>query len=335
MRYGKWFIFIFFFLFCAIPSFCLAESPSGLGSSYRNSDGSIISIPFDSDMIIAVTELAQRLQSSDLVRSASVLVPPGGTPQLILIGDPTTLQNAYALAHHLFFNKTEKHLVVINATLTELSITNSSDIGLDLAPSISGNISLTWDNIAGTKQGNLQANLPDIFMLNKSLSKGDILMSSEIYTPNGVKAEISNTKNVPIFSTDKLGNVQTQFQNLETTVSVTPIISSYNSDKPDESSIRVDVVVKVSTVSGNRVSKGVSAPEYSVKTMTTTRLLRANNQKNIVGIFSSDDKISSTSGIPILSDLPLLKYLFSQKSSQKQKTAAVLTLSVYLLPNQP
>jgi type II secretory pathway component GspD/PulD (secretin) len=332
-------IIIALFGIFAVPVIGFSENASNNEFSYHNSDGSIVSISFDTDMIIAATELAQKMQTSGLVRLATVLVPPGTAPQLILIGEPANLQNAYALVKHLFLNKTDKHLVVINATLTEITLTNSSDIGLNLVPSIGGNISLTWDNTSNTSQGNVQVNvqgnLPDIILLNKSLNKGDVLMSSEVYTPNGVKAEISNIKNVPIFSTDKLGNVQTQFQNLETSVSVTPIISSYNSDKPDESLIRVDVIVKVSTISGNHMNKGVSAPEYSVKTMTTTRLLRANNQRNVVGIFSSDEKLNSTSGIPILGELPLLKYLFSEKSSQKQKNAAVLTLSVYLLPNQP
>jgi general secretion pathway protein D len=168
--------------------------------------------------------------------------------------------------------------------------------------------------------------------LNDTLNKSKVLVFSEVYTPNGIKAQISNVKSVPTFATDSSGNVQTQYQNLETSISVVPTIIKYNADKPQESLVRVDVDVKVSIVSDTETFRNYSAPEYSAKTMSTTRILTADNQSNVIGTFITDSDIKTVSGVPILGKLPLLRYLFSKENKEKMRNTAVLTLSVMNVP---
>ncbi|HWR30129.1 MAG TPA: hypothetical protein VN631_09885, partial [Negativicutes bacterium] len=65
---------------------------------------------------------------------------------------------------------------------------------------------------------------------------------------------------------------------------------------------------------------------------STTRILTADNQSNVIGTFITDSDLKTVSGVPILGKLPLLRYLFSKENKEKMRNTAVLTLSVRLLP---
>ncbi len=342
-------IIIFFILQFAVllPSTGLfaangqAESPPENLNCVLNSNGTVAIIPLNSNSVSAAKEFVQQLQTCNVIPvAAMVFAPPGATPYMILSGRQPDVQQALSLLQRLLPYQSPAYLIVIAASLQELTHSLSHYIGLNPVPSITGKTTTDWSktnnspNVRSDTQ-HLEATFSDILALNDGLNNSKVLVSSEVYTPNGIKAQISNVKNVPIFSTDTQGNVQTQFQTLETSIAVVPTIIEYNEEKPEESIVRVDVDVKVSIISSTSSYKNTSAPEYSVKTMTTTRMLPANNQRFIIGTFIADSDTKSISGIPILGKIPLLKYLFSQEHTDKQRNTAVLTLAVRLLPYLP
>lgn len=316
-----------------------------------DSSGSMVIIPLENSAVDAAKEFVQQIQASNVVRiSAMVYAPPGTAAKLVLSGSQSDLQQALELYQKLVYKKTSGHLVVIAASLRELTKSDIHDVGLNLFPTIGAISKSTWargkersqnddsspltmtKNWTDNRSLEVNGTWTDMANLNKDLNKSKVLVSSEVYTSNGVKAQISNVKSVPIFTSDSNGNVATQYENLETSIGVVPTIIKYNPEKPEESLIRVDVEVKVSIISSTQTFRNYSAPEHSVKTMTTTRMLTADNQSNVIGTFVTDSDVKRTSGIPILGKLPLLKYLFSQEHKEKERSTAVLTLSVRLLP---
>jgi type II secretory pathway component GspD/PulD (secretin) len=58
----------------------------------------------------------------------------------------------------------------------------------------------------------------------------------------------------------------------------------------------------------------------------------ADGRTYLVGSFVSDADINSRSGVPFLSKVPVLKYLFSQKSTTRSRSYALLTLAVSVIP---
>lgn len=298
----------------------------------------MVIIPLDNTAVAAAKEFAQQIQASNVVHvSAMVYAPPGIAAKLVLSGNQSDLQQAVTLYQQLLSKGTGGHLVVIAASLRELTKSSGYDVGLNPVPTIGATSAINQgrNNDRSRINNNSQtvtSTWTDALALNDELSKSKVLVSSEVYTPNGVKAQIANVKSVPIFSTDSNSNVQTQYQNLETSIGVVPTIIKYNPEKPEESLVRVEVEVKVSIVSDTLTYKTSSAPEYSIKTLTTTRILTADNQSNVIGTFITDSDIKSISAVPILGKLPLLKYLFSKEHMGKERNTAVLTLSVRLLP---
>jgi type II secretory pathway component GspD/PulD (secretin) len=92
--------------------------------------------------------------------------------------------------------------------------------------------------------------------------------------------------------------------------------------------VRLDITVKVSLISGEKRTGDVTAPQYSDKSFKTTRVFPADGRTYLVGSFVSDSDITSRTGVPFLSKIPLIKYLFSQKSTTRSRSYALLTLAV-------
>lgn len=318
-------------------------SAEGLPANFAlNPAGTVATVALNNDTVDAAREFVQQLQANKTLEvSSMVYAPVSLPPYLILSGSPAAVQEALTILQKILPPQAPPYLVVISASLREMTETNSHDIGLNIAPTVTGknyNDSVKTSDATGssttiTRTNGLYFDMSnDMLNLNKALNNSKVLVASEVYTPNGIKTQISNVKSVPIFSTDNSGNVQTQYQNLETSISVVPTVLHFDENKPEESNVKVNVDVKVSIISGSSSLKSVSAPEYSVKTLSTTRVLPADNHGYIIGSFITDSDTKSRSGIPILGELPLLKYLFSQEHTSKQRNTAILMLSVRLLP---
>ena len=122
-------------------------------------------------------------------------------------------------------------------------------------------------------------------------------------------------------------------QTISSDVKITPTIVQFNEEKPEESMIRLDVVILLSVPTDTVVfSGGSSALEYTTQTLTATHYIKANNETIIGGLFASDTWTKSNSGVPILMNIPLLKYLFTTETRSIQHMASILTIAVRILP---
>ena len=69
---------------------------------------------------------------------------------------------------------------------------------------------------------------------------------------------------------------------------------------------------KASIITGGARTGSYTAPVYSDKRFQTNRIFPADGRTYVVGAFVSDSLIKSRSGVPLLSEIPLVKYLFSR-----------------------
>lgn len=308
-----------------------------LGRPRFSHDGRMAGVPVDPDNIDAIRDVLQ----SGSMRSGNVQIelyePVGLLPQLLVMGEPDEVEGFVRTITDIFIGTGVKHMVVISARLTQLSDSDIRSLGINLFPS-----SVTYSG-----QGGFDTDAPfygyiDIFLndsgsgnvlvADESLSQGKALVASQVFTPNGVKAVISDVQHEPVFSIDNYGNVQTDYQDLETTIEVVPMVVSFEPEAPTTSKVRLDISVQVSTISGEKRTGDVTAPQYSDKSFETVRVFPADGRTYLVGSFVTDSDITSRSGVPGLSKIPILKYLFSQKTTTRSRTYALLTLSVNVLP---
>jgi len=329
----------------------MATDPSDLASAYDplkfkiSQDGTVATILFDRESVEAMRSLITQLEQAGHMGKVKGIVysAAGFTPMLILLGEQEELLRKVALFKKFMPDQSQAHMVVIGASLRELMDDDATNIGLTLSPDIMGaTITTTAALIKQSSQiadytfsGSadlLAVPVSNIVRLQEALDRSKVLVSSEVYTRNGTKALLTNVQQVPIFSTDSNKNVMTSYQQLETSVDVIPTTVDYRKDKPEESQVRVDVLVKISVITGTHSYGDASAPEYTTKTFATTRILKANSERYVVGTFVNDAEYKTQIGLPYLSRIPVLRYLFSRDLTRSQRAVAILTLSVKLLP---
>jgi hypothetical protein len=293
--------------------------------------------------------------------SMTLFAPVGTKPKILLSGNMGEERLRYAVQKlkTIMSKMGQPHRLVVAAYLREITLENDDAAGLSwFSNGVQGGLT-SVPTTTTTRQWNSNNNTPPTLQnsptitkstsgytvglasnsalnvagtLTSAMSKGKVIVGSEINIVNGSSAEIKNDDSMPVPLTSN--NVVTfNTQVISSDVKITPIIVQYNAEKPEESIVRLDVVVQLSVPTDTvTFSGGSSALEYTTQTLTSTVYTKADNHRIIGGLFASDTWLKSTSGIPILMNIPIVKYLFSSETKSLQHLASILTLSVRILP---
>lgn len=292
--------------------------------------------------------------------SMTLFNPVGTKAKILLSGsqDEERLRYATEKLKTIISKLGQPHRLVVAAYLREITIENDDAAGLSWIPNgvqgglttgISTTYTREWDSNGATppslnKQSTITKSTSGYTveltnpvnvtaMLTKAMSKGKVIVGSEINIVNGNTAEIKNDDSMPVPLETSTGVVTFNTQVISSDVKITPTIVKFNAEKPEESIVRLDVVVQLSVPTDTvTFSGGSSALQYTVQTLTSTLYAKANNERIIGGLFASDTWIKSNSGIPFLMNVPVLKYLFSSQTVSLQHSASILTLAVRIMP---
>ncbi|HEV3072839.1 MAG TPA: cohesin domain-containing protein, partial [Thermoanaerobaculia bacterium] len=96
--------------------------------------------------------------------------------------------------------------------------------------------------------------------------------------------------------------------------------------------VTLKVKIEVSNLGSNVSFNGQTQPTISTRTFDTTIRLQDGETNLLAGLLRTDDTKTST-GIPGLSDLPLIGRLFSDKSHTSAHTDVILTLTPHIIRN--
>jgi len=297
----------------------------------------------------AVTGLLPYVQQMpEFANMTMTLLQPKGAPAMVLLSgaDESWLQAAALKLQGLLAEGGRPHRLIISAYLRELDIANNQSAGIDWS-SITGNLTFgvsALNRVVGLNP----ATTTDTFsyglatptngyygfdaQLTRSLSKSRVIMGSNLYTPNGIQGEILSQTIVPLQTTDSNGNSTLTSQTISSDVKITPTIVRYNAENPSQSVIRLDIFMQMALVTGTVQVGSSSAKEFSTKTLTTMGFVKPDSSVYVVGVFAGDTDTTSITGIPVLMNIPILKYLFSQTTKQLTHKVGVLTVSVRILP---
>ena len=333
-----------------------AETAAADVAGYRIVNGVAIYPILPGNETVVQGLLSSLAQDPDFQGISMTLYAPVGTKPKILLGNQSEERLRYAVQKlkTIMSRMGEPHRLVVAAYLREISISNDDAVGLSLfSNGIQGGLtSPNTTTVTTTSQpgspttttrtntgytlglANLPLNVAG--SLTKSMSKGKVIVGSEITIVNGSTAELKNDDSMPVPLSGANNQVTFNTQTISSDVKITPTIMKFNAEKPEESIVRLDVVIQLSvptdTVVFSNGGTTSSALEYTTQTLTSTHYVKANNEKIIGGLFASDTWTDSRSGIPILMNIPVLKYLFSTKTRSLQHMASILTIAVRILP---
>jgi len=312
----------------------------------------------------AVTGLLSYLQQMpQFANMTMTLLQPKGAQAVVLLSgaDESWLRAAAVKLQGLLAESGKPHRLIISAYLRELDIANNQAVGIDWS-SIAGNLTVgisqlnrtvsgkEWQYVGGQWIPPTPGTVTDTIayglatptngyygfdaQLTRSLSKSRVIMGSNLYTPNGIQGEILSQTIVPLQTTDSNGNSTLTSQTISSDVKITPTIVKYNAENPSQSVIRLDIYMQMGLVTGTVQVGSSSAKEFSTKTLTTMGFVKPDSSVYVVGVFAGDTETTSITGIPVLMNIPVLKYLFSQKTKQMTHKVGVLTVSVRILPDE-
>jgi len=333
-----------------------AETVAADVAGYRIVNGIAIYPILPGNETVVQGLLSSLAQDPDFQGISMTLYAPVGTKPKILLGNQSEDRLRYAVQKlkTIMSRMGEPHRLVVAAYLREISISNDDAVGLSwFSNGIQGGLtSPNTTTVTKTKTpgsplvttrtdtgytvglANLPLNVAG--SLTKSMSKGKVIVGSEITIVNGATAELKNDDSMPVPLSGANNQVTFNTQTISSDVKITPTIMKFNAEKPEESIVRLDVVIQLSVPTDTVVFSGggttSSALEYTTQTLTSTHYVKANNEKIIGGLFASDTWTDSRSGIPILMNIPVLKYLFSTKTRSLQHMASILTIAVRILP---
>lgn len=141
--------------------------------------------------------------------------------------------------------------------------------------------------------------------------KGKIIAHPEITTVDNKEAKIQLGQKIPVKQFDEAGNVVIRFEEVGTILTVTPHITA-------ENQIIMDLAPERSTYEFD--PNGVIINTSNAQ----TNVIVANGQTAVIGGLTTEDEVSSETGVPILKDIPLLGRLFKYTNKRVESRDLVI-----------
>jgi general secretion pathway protein D len=168
-------------------------------------------------------------------------------------------------------------------------------------------------------------------------SNTKIIQNPQIRSLNGQKASIKIGERVPIatgsfqsgiggLSVNGLVSTQFQYIDVGVNVDITPYIHR-------DGDITLKIALEVSTVVNNQSIGGIQEPVIGQRKVEHEIRLKDGEVSLLGGMLERDDSQSLT-GIPGLSQIPILKYLFSQKNTEVMDNETVFAVIPHIVRRQ-
>jgi type IV pilus assembly protein PilQ len=144
-----------------------------------------------------------------------------------------------------------------------------------------------------------------------------------VVTSDGKSAKINQGKQVP-YQTVSMQGTQTQFADAYLGLEVTPQVILR------DGTIRLKV--KTTKDSANFDTVTVAGPTIDKREAVTEIIIRDGDTAVIGGIYETEENMSDQ-GVPFLSKIPVIKWLFSREFKKMTKTELLLFITPMILKN--
>jgi type IV pilus assembly protein PilQ len=272
------------------------------------------------------------------------IVAEGRTSSIVISDTPEGLERARKLIQSLDIPPAQ---VLIEGKVVEASDTFSKSLGINWATpgesqnlfrntrgqQVTGNFANMTSGSAAPGYGNLSFAIQQLDFLgdfNATLSisesegKVKVLSSPRVLTLHNEPAEITQSTELPYLSygTTTSGAAASgptvQFKNVQLKLSVTPLITNDAS---------VIMNVNMMREFAGQVTDAASGSRPINKREAKTKVIVKNGQTAVIGGIYQSDSTESTNGIPGLSKIPVLGWMFKNNSETMDKNELLIFLT--------
>jgi len=223
--------------------------------------------------------------------------------------------------------------VMLEVEVLEMSTDRADSLGLKWPDTVQYGLTGATAQVELGQRNNFRASIANpavVATLTGSSGDVNILANPKIRVRNHEKAKVHIGEKLPVFTT-------TSSINIGVATSVSYLDVGLKLDVEPTIQLDNDVSIKVGLEVSNLISQ-VSGPSgstgYRIGTRVTTTTLRLNDGETqvLAGLINDEDRRSAT-GIPGLSDMPLLGKLFGVQSDNHTKTEIVLLITPRIVRN--
>jgi hypothetical protein len=242
-------------------------------------------------------------------------------------------------------NDKSKAEVVVDVELLQINSARLRDLGVDLSQySITQSLDRGEDNplrvsdLEFLNQGDWILTIPNfIYNFVKTNTDAQLLAKPQLRITEGEKANLTIGDRVPIplttFNTQNVGGnggivpiTSFQYQDVGIRIELEPRVH-HNQE------VTLHVKVEVSNLNGSvGAAGGQSQPIIGTRSFDSVIRLQDGETNFLAGLIRTDES-SGTTGVPGLSEIPLLGRLFSKKRTENQRTDVILTLTPHIIRN--
>jgi general secretion pathway protein D len=252
-------------------------------------------------------------------------------PEVVV--DLAVMQVSRDKAHQLGISPPTSASVQLQANTTTSSTSSTSSTTSTTSSSSTDSINLnTLANLNATDFTATISSASAAALFSDSRTK--IVQNPQVRSLNGQKASIKIGDRVPIatgtsssavsgVSLTGLNTTQFQYIDVGVNVDVTPQIHA-------DGDVTLKIVLDVSSVTSYQDIGGISEPVIGQRKVEHEIRLKDGEVSLLGGILQQQDT-QSLSGIPGLSQIPILKYLFSQKKTEVTDTEIVFALIPHII----
>lgn len=311
-----------------------------------------------SKLVSSLSQQAGKTGTAATSSSSKVSISAdNATNSILAIGDKELYDNLDSLINRL---DVPRRQVYVEALILETSIDKSSQFGVEWfagagntagtlvgssmqdgglggiigsinqgAPSLTGLGAGLGIGVIGNIISFQGAKFPSIGALISALrtSSGiNIISNPQILTLNNSPAEVFVGENMPYQTSTKYDSnnnpIQTfDYRDVGVKLKVTPQISS-------DDMVTLSIEQEIKKVSGSAVS--TTAPTTLTRSTNTTVKLKNHSIMVISGMIK-DDSSTTVSGVPGLSNIPILGWLFKKQTTSTQKTNVMLFITAHII----
>ncbi|NNF58896.1 MAG: type II and III secretion system protein [Rhodothermaceae bacterium] len=175
--------------------------------------------------------------------------------------------------------------------------------------------------------------LLNLFRWFEQQGYGETIASPSVSVQSGEQGRMQSGSDIPVQIQDFQGNTITQFISTGIIIDVTPTLIN-DPGNPAEGEGPVEFMhldIKVEKSAGRPSEAGLTIDKSDVNTQV---LLLDGEQTVIGGLYSTEESISRK-GIPLLMNIPLIKYLFSYQTRTVLQKELVVVLQARMVDSLP
>lgn len=253
---------------------------------------------------------------------------------LTLRGTPDQMVLAQKLLQDIDKPKAEVMIEVAVLEVTRgrtrtLGISPPTSVTASLQPSGTGS-GFTLNSLTSVGTENVVVTIPSASLSALMLdSNTKVLQKPQLRAMDSEKASLKIGDRIPIatgsYQSGISNGVNTQFQYIDVGVNIdiVPYIHA-NHD------VTLKMSFEVSSVTGEQTIDGVTEPTIGQRRIEHQARL-ADGEVNLIGGILQDTESHSLSGYPLLTKIPILKYLFGQENKDRQQSEIVFAITPHII----